>query len=124
MNEPLEQESERRSVLVVEDEPLIAMELRKVLREAGFRVLGPVPSVNRALDLLRTERPDTAVLDVTLANEKVTPVAVLLRSMGVPFVLATGSDGAELARHEALAGVANFAKPTDMTSLVKAVRAL
>jgi two-component system, response regulator PdtaR len=42
----------REPVLVVEDELFIAMELREILTSGGFRVLGPVASVDLALDLM------------------------------------------------------------------------
>ena len=111
-------------VLVVEDEFFIAIELESALTKAGFKVLGPASSVNQALGLLRKQRPDAAVLDVTLGSEKVTPVAQLLKSWGVPFILASASDPAELARYTVLAGVLNLGKPTDMKHLVEVVRSL
>lgn len=86
--------------------------------------IGPASSVDEALDLLRSQRPDAAVLDVTLGSEKVTPVAVLLKSWDVPFVIASANDAAELARHTAFAKVPNLGKPTDMKRLVDAVRSL
>jgi len=124
MSEPEKGEVVRRIVLVVEDEFVIAMELESILTRSGFVVLGPASSVDQALDLVKSQRPDAAVLDVTLGGEKVTPVAVLLKAWGVPFVLATGSDVAELARHDVFAKVPNLGKPTDMKRLVDVVRSL
>ncbi|MBB6487079.1 response regulator [Rhizobium lusitanum] len=124
MSKPEKGEVAYRVVLVVEDEFLIAMELESALTHGGFRVLGPASSVNQALDLLAKQRPDAAVLDVTLGHEKVTPVAQLLTSWDVPFILATASDAAELARHDVLAKVLNLGKPTDMKRLVEVVRSL
>lgn len=124
MTEPPEDEAERKSVLVVEDEYFIAMELESVLTDAGFKVLGPVGSVDRALELLSKQRPDAAVLDVTLGREKVTPVALLLKSYGVPFVLASANYAEELAAHDVLADAPNLGKPTDMKRLVDVVRSL
>jgi hypothetical protein len=73
---------------------------------------------------MNDRRPDAAVMDVTLVGEKVTPVAILLQSLGIPFVLATASDRAELARHQILAGARNLGKPTDLSHLVDVVREL
>jgi two-component SAPR family response regulator len=53
-------------VLIVEDEFLIALELESTLRSVAYHVLGPVATVQEALELLRTESPDAAVLDVNL----------------------------------------------------------
>ncbi|OEC96911.1 response regulator [Rhizobium sp. YK2] len=124
MSKPERCEVAHRIVLVVEDEFFIAMELESVLTGGGFDVLGPASSVGKALDLLKGQRPDAAVLDVTLSGEKVTPVALLLKSWGVPFVLASASDPAELARHDVFAKVPNLGKPTDMKRLVEVVRSL
>lgn len=79
-----------RRVLIVEDETLVAMELEVLLAEHGCAVVGPVPTVARALALLDRERPDAAILDLNLNGQKATPVAAALTALGVPFVLATG----------------------------------
>jgi DNA-binding response OmpR family regulator len=80
-------------VLIAEDEYLLADDLRRELEAAGARVLGPVPSVAMALDLLQApDAPDVAVLDVNLGGEHVYPVAEALRARGVPFVFVTGYD--------------------------------
>lgn len=111
-------------VLVVEDEIFIAMEVDDVLTESGFRVLGPAASVEQALDLIADERPGLAVLDFNLGREKVTPVALALKSLGVPFVLTSASGASELARYSVLDGVANLGKPTDLTQLVNTLKSL
>lgn len=111
-------------VLVVEDEVFLAMELEAALTDGGFRVLGPAASVRDALDLLTSECPDAAVLDFNLGRDKVTPVALQLKTLGVPFVLASASSAAELSRYAVLADITNLGKPTDLKRLVAAVRAL
>ncbi|TIV21379.1 MAG: response regulator, partial [Mesorhizobium sp.] len=65
----------QKTVLIVEDEFLIAMDLQSILERRGWRVIGPVGSVAGASRLLERERPAVAVLDVNLGNELVTPVA-------------------------------------------------
>ena len=112
-------------VLVVEDEVLIAMDLERTLRLHGYRVLGPATTVGAALRLLDGEAPDAALLDVNLRGEMVTPVAEALRERGVPFVLASAYDGAQLTA-VILAGAPNVGKPTNgrrlLTALAEAVR--
>ena len=61
---------------------------------------------------------------VTLGRERVTPVALLLKSLGVPFILASASDASDLAPHAVLADAVNLGKPTDMKRLVQVVDAL
>lgn len=77
-------------VLVAEDEFMIAVELELYLRDLGCVVLGPTSSIAATLALLGGARPDAAILDVRLLDGFVTPVAELLVSAGVPFLLATG----------------------------------
>ena len=80
-----------RRILIVEDEYLIAMEMKRWLLAAGAEVLGPVPTVKRALDLIDDDGIDAAVLDVNLGNgDTVYPVADKLSALGVPYLFATG----------------------------------
>ncbi|MEE7493703.1 response regulator [Methylobacterium oryzae CBMB20] len=80
-----------RRILIVEDEYLIAMQVKRWLLAAGAEVVGPVPSVARALDLIENGDVDAAVLDVNLGNgDTVYPVADKLSALGVPYLCATG----------------------------------
>lgn len=80
-----------KRVLVVEDDYLIATGLKTQLYEAGIAVVGPVPNIDQAQQLLNTE-PDIAgaILDIRLDKECVFPIADELERRGVPFVFATG----------------------------------
>jgi CheY-like chemotaxis protein len=103
-----------RRVLVVEDEYLLAEDLREGLEGQGAEVLGPVPIVAEALALLRQgPAPDFAILDINLQGEMVYPVADLLRAQGIPFLFATGYDA--WAIPEAYADVPRTEKPVDLT---------
>jgi two-component system, response regulator PdtaR len=109
------------SVLVAEDEVLIAMDLETMLEQNGHRIVGPANSVDAALRLLRDERPDVAVLDVNLRGQPVTPVAERLRSLHVPFVLASAYSSPDFAGAGALAGAENVRKPINERHLVEAL---
>jgi FOG: CheY-like receiver len=75
----------------VEDEYLIAEDIRCLLEEAGAVVVGPAPTVTRALALIEAEPAiDGAILDVNLGGEKSFPVAEALRRRSAPFLFATG----------------------------------
>lgn len=114
----------KKRILVVEDEMFIAMELVRALRAAGYDVLGPAGSVADALDLIQHDRPDAAVLDVRLGSERVTPVAVELRALDVPYVIASASHPSELASEAVLSEAVNLGKPTDLGQLVNVLRGL
>jgi len=79
-----------RRVLVVEDEPLIAMEIDESLQDAGFKVLGPANSVAEALSLLDQGGCDVAVLDINLGTETSEPIARELIRVGTPFITMSG----------------------------------
>jgi CheY-like chemotaxis protein len=109
-------------VLVVEDEFLIAMDLEAMLKEQGWRVLGPAATVAKALSLLEDgEMPDVALLDVNLRGETVVPVAEVLREHGVPIVLASAYNRAGSIAH-VLAGTPNVGKPTQERHLFAALK--
>src|SRR5690348_11641049 len=79
-----------RSILIVEDEPLIAMMLEDFLDSLGHKVRGTCETVQCALDEVEKGGFDLAILDVNLKGENVWPVATKLREKKVPFVIATG----------------------------------
>lgn len=80
-------------ILVVEDEYMMAEDLREELEEAGAIVLGPTPDIDDALSLLASERRiDGAVLDVNLGGKLSYPLADELLRRGVPLLLTTGYD--------------------------------
>ena len=80
-------------VLVLEDEPLIAMDVACTLEDAGASVTeaGNARSAIIAADLAEAgERLTCAVLDVNLGDHTCHDVTTRLRALGVPFVLHTG----------------------------------
>ena len=79
-----------RSILIVEDEPLIAMMLEDFLDSLGHKVRGTCDSVEGALEEVERGGFDLAIFDVNLKGENVWPVATRLREKNVPFVIATG----------------------------------
>lgn len=80
-------------VLVVEDDPLMFMAIEDILLSDGYVVVGPVASVDAALDAIQMpDHFDIALLDVNLAGESIDPVAQLIQHRGIPFVFSTGYD--------------------------------
>lgn len=81
---------EGRRVLVVEDEPFIAMTLEDMLTDLGCIVAGSASQVNDALEMIARGNIDAAVLDVNLGTQKIDPVADALAKLQCPFVFTTG----------------------------------
>ncbi|HEX4893392.1 MAG TPA: hypothetical protein VFV47_08885 [Hyphomicrobiaceae bacterium] len=109
-------------VLVVEDEPLIALDLVDILTEGGFQVLGPVSLVADALRLIESEGCDAAVLDVNLGRETAEPIAMYLRECGTPFLVLSGYSRAQ--HPPGFDGAPSLAKPVSSTDLIREVSRL
>ncbi|MDO9460990.1 MAG: response regulator [Alphaproteobacteria bacterium] len=77
-------------VLVVEDEPLIAMELALTIEEAGGVVAGSVRSLTEAIEAARTTDFDVALLDVRMRDGTTFSVAKILSVRKIPFLFCTG----------------------------------
>lgn len=113
---------EGKSVLIVEDNFLIAQELRSMILDAGGKVLGPVSSAHMAAQFLEDiEGIDVAILDVRLAdNSTCFPIANELKTLGVPFVIASAYDPSILPQE--LKTTAYLQKPFMADDLVSIVR--
>ena len=113
----------RTLVLVVEDEPVQALDLEQSLHLLGHAVLGPTGSWAEALDLVHRQRPDLALLDARLSDGGLLPVAEALRSFEVPFALIATGEGGPL-DHPLLREAPRLVKPYRVPDLQRSVRAL
>lgn len=77
-------------VLLVEDEPLVALDLRYELEDAGATVAGVARTVAEALEAARSAPIDLALLDGNLKGQPVDEVAAMLDSRSVPFCFVSG----------------------------------
>jgi len=110
------------SVMIVEDEFLIAMDIEAMLEDNGLKVIGTAASVAGALQLLETTNPDVAVLDGNLRGDSVTPVALRLNEMSIPFVLASAYSFKDIDGSDVLAQATNVGKPILEHRLLEALR--
>lgn len=78
------------AVLIIEDEPLIAMMLEDFVDLLGHKVAGSADSVAGALGEVAAGGFDVAILDVNLRDGACWPVADALAARDTPFVIATG----------------------------------
>lgn len=83
-------------VLVVEDEWLIADEVCHQLLKAGYRVVGPAPSVHEALSFIDEDEVDAALLDYRLNDEDSHQIAEELAAHDIPFAFLTAYDPKEI----------------------------
>jgi PAS domain S-box-containing protein len=79
-----------KRILVIEDEPLVAMDVESNLTAAGCEVVGPAATLERAKLLIEESDCDAALLDVNLAGQLVDELATLLTRKNRPFAFVTG----------------------------------
>lgn len=80
---------EHKRILIVDDEPLIAVNTEDLVRHFGALVVGPYFSASAAQHALAS-RIDAALLDVNLGGEDSLGLAEALQAKGVPIILVTG----------------------------------
>lgn len=121
---PKRQPNPRRPrILVAEDEYLIARHMRTLLRRIGGDVVGPVPTLDRAIELARTESIEAAILDIKLADDRpVYPLADLLAERGIPFLFLSGYSPADIPRR--YRKVQLIVKPAELRAFQAAVDVL
>jgi CheY-like chemotaxis protein len=107
---------EGRHILVVEDDYFVAEALTGFLRLCGARVVGPVATLEAALELARQAEPiEFAILDINLDGTRVFPVADVLIARGVPIAFLTGYDRPYLPeRYSALPVISKPFLPADI----------
>jgi CheY-like chemotaxis protein len=106
------------ALLVVEDEPLIALELRQSLESAGAYVFAAT-QLAHALQLAGHPDISAAVLDYRLADGDCTPICTLLSERGIPFVFYSGYDEVR----EIWPAATHVQKPAAASKIVGAVAA-
>lgn len=108
------------TILVVEDEWLIADMVACILEDAGHRVIGPAGSTAEARDLIVATHLDLALLDVNLGTELSLDLADELIARGVPVMLTTGYSITELPSR--FQNFPTLSKPVSPWRLGEAVR--
>jgi light-regulated signal transduction histidine kinase (bacteriophytochrome)/CheY-like chemotaxis protein len=126
------------SILLVEDQALIAMDTEELLSTLGAASVSIAPSVDAALNSIDLASPDCAVLDLNLGSSSSEIVAARLSDIGIPFVFATGyRDGVHIpdqfknvpvvrkpvaekalavALHRAIMGVSHYSQSLESTT--------
>jgi DNA-binding response OmpR family regulator len=79
-----------RSILIVEDEPLIAMDLARVFRSAGADAT-TTTTLKQAMTLLEHDGLSIAILDHTLSDGTCAPLCQRLKERNIPFVIYSGN---------------------------------
>lgn len=104
-------------VLVVEDNGLLCCVLEETLRDAGCEVVGPFARLPDAVEAVVTQHIDLALLDINVRGQLVSPLAEQLRERGVPFLLTSAYQPADLPR--SLQSAAQLRKPYTDSDLLE-----
>jgi CheY-like chemotaxis protein len=108
-------------VLIVEDDPIIALGLEDTILGLGVETIRTASSVASALDMIAHRAPDFALLDVGLVREKSFAIAERLEALKVPFAFVTGY-GADGGFPDAFVGRPRLVKPYSTEALVAVLK--
>jgi DNA-binding response OmpR family regulator len=108
-----------KRVLVVEDEYLVAEDVRRWLQDRGAEVIGPAARIARARSLIASHRIDAAVLDINVAGELVFPAADALSERRIPFLFMSAFDRSIIPAR--FAHVQLLQKPISLDTLAQAM---
>src|SRR3954449_9344431 len=89
-------DGQKRRVLVIEDEALVAMLIEDMILDSGDEMVGSACRLSDALVLAQEAQADVALLDINLGGALAYPVADVLRQRGVPIVFTSGYGSAGL----------------------------
>lgn len=113
----------RKIILIVEDQILLAMELRDELEDGGYQLLKLAVRHQEALAFAREIKPDLALVNIDLANgDDGVALARDLKAMDVPVLFISGQP--DRARAEKEVAVASLAKPYSGKEMLEAVNYL
>ncbi len=113
----------RRRVLIAEDEALIRLDLREMLEEDGFEVVGEAADGETAVRLAGELRPDVCILDVKMPNlDGISAAEQIVGGRIAPVVILTAFSQRDLVERAREAGVmAYLVKPFENKDLLPAV---
>ncbi len=102
------------SILIVEDEWVVARDMQRCLEDSGYRVIGTASAPADALQFVDAERPDLVLIDIVLGAEDGIALAHRLRERALPFVYVTAhTDPETLARAKETGPLGYVVKPFD-----------
>jgi CheY-like chemotaxis protein len=108
-------------VLIVEDDPIIALDFEDTILGFGVKTVRTAGNVSRALEMIANRAPDFALLDVGLVREKSFAIAERLAALKIPFVFVTGY-GADVRLPAAFADRPRLPKPYSTDALQAALK--
>ena len=121
MMEPASSDGMPGDVLIVEDDPIIALDFEDTILGFGVKGVRTAANVARALAMIADRMPDFALLDVGLVREKSFAIAERLDELKIPFIFVTGY-GVDVRVPAALADKPRLPKPYSSDALKALLR--
>lgn len=108
------------TLMIVEDEALVAIALRDELQEAGYKVLDLTDRQDEALQVAKAEKPQLALVNIRLAGgDDGIELSEHLKALGIPVLLISGQ--ASRASSARTVAIGSMPKPYDAAEMVRAV---
>lgn len=113
----------RTRVVIAEDEAIIRLDLREMLEEAGYEVVGETGRGDEVVGLVRASRPDLAVLDIKMpGTDGLTAARTIAADRLAAVLILTAFSQRELVERARDAGaLAYLVKPFQPSDLVPAI---
>ena len=115
-------DNQDRSILIVEDEPMLAYAIEELVTEAGFRIAGVAGRLETALAIIEEGVCDAAILDANLKGVSASPAASALAARGIPFIILSGYSREQ--QQGAFDGALHLQKPCRPEHLIQALRTI
>ena len=104
------------NILIIEDDMIIQLFIKKVLKNAGFNIVGQGRSCKQALELVAKTTPDLILMDIGIAGDKdgIETAEIINKDYNIPILFMTGnSDSNTTERAQATSPIDILLKPID-----------
>lgn len=116
--------SDKKSILIIEDEVIIAEEIKVRLTELGYHVMGPIGKSDQAIDFLSFQNPDLVLCDINIKGDKdgIEVAELIRKKKNIPFVFLTSlADRSTIERAKAALPYGYIVKPFDERDLLSGI---
>lgn len=111
------------SILLLEDQPLVALDIEDYLRDAGVTEIHVISSCSDGQAWLNEHNPDLTILDIHLRDGDCSRIVGTLKTRSLPYIIYSASDRSQYGDLSGFANAPWMSKPADPQLLVAEVKA-